>query len=80
MGTIVTNRGMNTDRLGDMHKGSDRVRKRAYSISTLECPECGLKMYVPRPKNKKRANGHIKDIYCVRCGKKTKYVEKGEYK
>lgn len=47
---------------------TDRV-----SISQFKCPECGLKMFVPR--KRPREKGHIKDLYCVNCDKMMKMQE-----
>lgn len=53
------------------------MKKRRFEISTLECTECGLRMYVPRPKGAKRPKGHIKHMYCVRCDKRVAFTELG---
>lgn len=47
--------------------------KRYYS--TLICQACGLKMTIPRPKGKRRKEGHIKTMYCAMCKDKRDFVE-----
>lgn len=47
--------------------------------STFICPECGKPFYVQRPKKKKRANGHIKTMFCAYCGDMRDFVEMGEH-
>ena len=44
-------------------------------ISNLYCTECNSKFYIPRMKHRKREQGHIKDIYCYKCKKITKFKE-----
>lgn len=44
-------------------------------ISELRCGECGAVFPIPRMKHKRREQGHIKDIWCFRCGKVTKFKE-----
>ena len=46
-----------------------------YTISYFHCPICNLQMTVPRKKSRKREKGHIKDLYCVNCGKVVKMQE-----
>lgn len=55
------------------------MRKKAYEVSVLVCPECGTKMFVPRGKGQKRSVGHIKDMWCYKCKEKRKFVEGGSY-
>ena len=63
-----------------------RSRTKRY-YSTLTCSVCGLKMTIPRPRSKKRKEGHIKTMYCAKCGvirdfKELNYIsmaERGNY-
>lgn len=52
-----------------------------YDISYFVCPECGNTLPLPRPKSCKRNKGHVKDLFCVYCGKtvKTTEVRSGDY-
>jgi len=50
-------------------------KKRFIDISTCICQECGFKMPIPRCHGQKRGRNHIKDIWCPRCGKETKFLE-----
>ena len=47
-------------------------------ISDLRCGECGSVFPIPRKKHAKREQGHIKDLWCYRCGKVTKFKENCE--
>ena len=49
--------------------------KRNTISSDLICSECGQLMTIPRFKNRQREKYHIKDLYCVTCGKVTKFIE-----
>jgi ribosomal protein S26 len=52
------------------------MRKRTdIYISYLRCEECGSVFPIPRKKHAKRENGHIKDLYCYRCQRTTKFKE-----
>lgn len=44
-------------------------------LSTLICPKCGLRLEIPRRVDRRRKEGHIKDIYCIKCGKMQKFIE-----
>jgi predicted RNA-binding Zn-ribbon protein involved in translation (DUF1610 family) len=46
-----------------------------YTISYFTCPECGMEIPLPRPNGRKRKRGHIKDLFCPRCGKIQKTLE-----
>ena len=44
-------------------------------ISELRCEECGELFPIPRMMHKRREEGHIKDLWCYRCKKITKFKE-----
>lgn len=48
---------------------------RKYTYSSLYCSVCNLRMTIPRPTHHKRAEGHIKTMYCAKCGKITDFIE-----
>lgn len=43
------------------------MKQGKYAISDMVCPGCGKSFPIPRKKDRKRENGHIKDIYCPFC-------------
>lgn len=45
------------------------------TLSDMYCTECGLHMTVPRSKGKQREIGHIKHMYCIRCGEEKPFKE-----
>ena len=47
-------------------------------ISILRCGECGSVFPIPRMKHARREKGHIKDIWCYKCGNVTKFKENYE--
>lgn len=51
------------------------MRRHSFTISQFVCPDCGLVVPLPRGKNRPRENGHIKDIWCARCGEIRKFKE-----
>nr|DAN11214.1 MAG TPA: DNA-directed RNA polymerase [Herelleviridae sp.] len=51
------------------------MRKQKMTYSKLHCKECGNIFSVPRKQSKRREHGHIKDLYCIKCGCTTKHVE-----
>ena len=51
------------------------MRKQVMVYSKLNCKECGNYFMVPRKRAKRREEGHIKDLYCVKCKKTTKHIE-----
>lgn len=53
------------------------MRRRKYTVtSDFYCTVCGTKaMMLPRVHGQQRENGHIKDIYCFKCGKVQKMKE-----
>ena len=51
------------------------MKRQKMFYSSLICKECGNVFKVPRKRANKREEGHIKDIYCIKCCKTTKRVE-----
>ena len=46
-----------------------------FVCDTLVCTICGNKTTVPRMCDRRRARGHIKDMWCPYCQRKTKFKE-----
>lgn len=44
-------------------------------VSELRCGECGAVFPIPRMKHARREQGHIKDLWCYRFKKTTKFNE-----
>lgn len=55
------------------------MKSRNMVEETYVCPDCGGEMYVPRKHSAKRSKNHIKDLWCVTCGKITKHKQKDYY-
>ncbi len=55
------------------------MKKKQFTISNFYCLSCGNKISLPRARGQQREKHHIKDIYCIHCGKETKHVEKREH-
>lgn len=51
------------------------MKKQVFVISNLICTECGNNFKLPRKRAKKREEGHIKHLHCVKCNKTTAHVE-----
>lgn len=51
------------------------MKTSSFSISTMICPGCGKKMFVPRKRGKKREDGHKKRIWCPYCNKVQNFDE-----
>lgn len=51
------------------------MKKQVYVISNLVCEECGSSFKLPRKRAKRREEGHIKHMHCVKCNKVTAHVE-----
>lgn len=47
---------------------------RKVKISNCICMECGNEFPIPRTK-KQREKGHNKDLYCIKCKKRTTHIE-----
>lgn len=43
--------------------------------SRLLCEECGNEMLIPRKRGWRREKGHVKHMYCYKCGKVTGFIE-----
>ena len=61
-------------------------RSKSFSFDDFYCTQCGGKgIPILRQLGKERNAGHLKKLYCLRCGKETNHVEckpfsKYEYK
>lgn len=51
------------------------MKRYAFSISDFICQECGFSFPLPRKKVRTREKGHIKDLYCAKCKRVTKFKE-----
>ncbi len=51
------------------------MKRCLYVISNFICQECGTEIPLPRCHGRQRAHGHIKDIWCPCCKKKSKFKE-----
>lgn len=45
-------------------------------ISMLACKDCGSRFPIPRKSCSLREHGHIKDLWCYKCKRVTKFIEK----
>lgn len=45
------------------------------TLSDMYCPECGLRMTVPRKKGGQREKGHLKRIFCIKCQDYKNFIE-----
>ncbi|BBH25282.1 hypothetical protein SG0102_02160 [Intestinibaculum porci] len=52
-----------------------RDDNRKVSLSDFYCEDCGIRLTLPRPRNKQRNNGHIKTMWCPRCRRETQFIE-----
>ncbi|MNC14948.1 hypothetical protein D3C75_627400 [compost metagenome] len=64
--------------LGLINVSSSVGKWRNISMSYLYCPECENMSNIQRKNRKLKSNGHIKDLWCHRCKKITKHIEKRE--
>jgi hypothetical protein len=46
------------------------------TICELTCTCCGTVFPIQRKSNKLKEDNHIKDLWCVKCKKETKHIEK----
>lgn len=51
------------------------MKKHKMILSDLICSDCGISITIPRRLSIQREKYHIKDLYCVKCNKVTKYIE-----
>jgi hypothetical protein len=50
------------------------------TMSDMYCTQCGRKnIPIPRNKGREREPGHLKNMYCLYCQKKTNMVEVREF-
>lgn len=55
------------------------MTRKNFSLSDFYCTECGKKgLSIPRKHGQARESGHIKDLLCIYCNKRTKHVEVSE--
>lgn len=45
------------------------------TLSDMYCPECGLRMTVPRKKGGQRERNHRKKMYCICCKCEQNFIE-----
>ena len=51
-------------------------RSKTYSFDDFYCTQCGEKgIPILRQLGKERNAGHLKKLYCLRCGKETNFCE-----
>lgn len=50
-------------------------RKKKTILSNLRCAECQNVTILPRPKGRKRKDGHVKHMWCFKCKKETAHEE-----
>lgn len=56
------------------------MTRRNFSLSDFYCTECGNRgLSIPRKHGQARESGHIKDLLCIYCNKRTKHVEISEH-
>jgi len=46
-----------------------------FVMTGLICSECGNEDTIMRKSGKLKRSGHIKDLYCYKCKKRTKHTE-----
>lgn len=51
------------------------MKRQKMFYSRLVCEECGNEFKVPRKRAKKREEGHIKHMHCIKCQETTAHVE-----
>lgn len=52
------------------------MRNGKYTISKMFCTKCGREgIAVPRKIGKYREAGHLKNLYCIYCGRERNHVE-----
>ncbi len=55
------------------------MTRKNFSLSDFYCTECGKKgLSIPRKHGQARETGHIKDLLCIYCNKRTKHIEVSE--
>lgn len=52
------------------------MNKKDYLISQFYCTQCGRRgIPLRRPREKQREPGHLKNLFCIWCKKKTNHTE-----
>jgi len=51
------------------------MKKRQTEIHDFYCSECGFYTPLARRCDKKKANGHLKKLYCPHCRKEVNFIE-----
>ena len=51
------------------------MKRKNYVQSIFVCKECGMNIPLPRIHGRQREKNHVKDIYCPRCKKVSKFKE-----
>jgi len=51
------------------------MKRLHYVISDFVCQECDTVFPLPRNQGRQRKHGHVKDIWCPRCKRETKFKE-----
>ena len=51
------------------------MKKQETYMTDLICSNCGNIMTIPVKKGKVREKYHVKDMYCFRCNRETKFIE-----
>lgn len=55
------------------------MKHTTFEMSILRCSNCGKTVMIPRQFGRKRAKGHIKDMWCPYCETESKFVEYREF-
>jgi len=51
------------------------MKKQKMVTSKLHCTVCGNTQSIPRKRSKRREEGHIKHMFCIRCNETTAHIE-----
>ena len=51
------------------------MKRRIMVLREFKCCECGCAMVFSKNAGRKTGNGHIKDAYCYKCRKQTKFSQ-----
>jgi predicted RNA-binding Zn-ribbon protein involved in translation (DUF1610 family) len=47
----------------------------SFASVVLKCAKCGKEQTIRRKKSNLHKKGHVKHLFCVECGKRTKHTE-----